>query len=129
VRVRTHDDPTLPPPFLPSDGPREVTWGVTDDATLDRIEIELKRDRDVMRDASNTLHTVDPNGIPIGFRRFERKPIPEFHSVEKSVSNQARCNTPRHWYERATPTTIRTSSSPSSTLTPPSTYVGRLHPG
>jgi catechol 2,3-dioxygenase-like lactoylglutathione lyase family enzyme len=107
VQVRTHDDPILPPQFLPGDGPREVIWGVTDDETLDRIESELKRDRDVTRDASNTLHTVDPNGIRIGFRRFVRKPIPEFHSVENSVSKPARWNTPRHWYDRATPKTIQ----------------------
>src|SRR4029079_7494899 len=77
VQVRTHDDPALPPQFLPGDGPREVIWGVTNDETLDRIEAELKRDRDVTRDASNTLHTGDTNVIRIGFRRFERKAIPE----------------------------------------------------
>src|ERR1700730_832445 len=72
ILVRYSDDQDLPPPSLPGEGRREVIWGVGSVQTLDRIESELRRDRAVSRDSTDTLHTTDPNGIGIGFRVFHR---------------------------------------------------------
>jgi catechol 2,3-dioxygenase-like lactoylglutathione lyase family enzyme len=107
VLIRRSDDPSLPPRFLSSDGPREIIWGTTDQASLDAIEKELKRDREVIRDPDGTLHSQDPNGLRVGFRVFDRKPLPEVEPVENSLTHQPRRNTPRKWYERARPKLIQ----------------------
>jgi hypothetical protein len=107
VLVRRSDDPSLPPPFLPNDGPREVIWGTTDQLSLDAIEKELSRDREVTRDPDGTLHTQDPNGLRIGFRLFQRQPIPPVELAENSLTHHPRRNTPRKWYERARPKLIQ----------------------
>jgi catechol 2,3-dioxygenase-like lactoylglutathione lyase family enzyme len=107
ILVRRSNDPTLPAPCLPGEGLREVIWGVDSKQNLDRIEAELRRDRIVERDATDTLRTTDPNGIAIGFRVFERaKPRGET-PVENSVVIQKRWNTHRPWYDRAHPKAIQ----------------------
>jgi catechol 2,3-dioxygenase-like lactoylglutathione lyase family enzyme len=107
VLVRHADDPLLPARFLEVDGPREVIWGTTDQATLDAIETELKRDREVSRDADGTLHTQDPCGLRIGFRVFKRKALTSIQPIENSLTHRPRWNTPRPWYDRARPKLIQ----------------------
>lgn len=47
---------------------REVTWGVTDDASLQRIGSSLAADRAVTQDTDGTLHAYDEDGYGIAFR-------------------------------------------------------------
>ena len=63
----------LPKPFQPGPGVREVTWGVSGQPDLTRLEKELSRDRDVSKDKDGTLHTVDEAGVPIAFRKTKKR--------------------------------------------------------
>jgi catechol 2,3-dioxygenase-like lactoylglutathione lyase family enzyme len=67
---------------------REVIFGVPKRADLERIERELRRDREVSRDADGTLHTIDDGGIHIGFRVWR-------HKLEKPTAGTA-WNSPGH---------------------------------
>ena len=107
VKIRAAGDPALPPAFLPGDGPREVIWGVDDEASLREVETELRRDREVVRDSEGTLRCVDPNGIRIGFRIFKRQPLEPVATVENTLTSRDRWNTPRRWYDRAEPKLIQ----------------------
>ena len=105
--IRAKDDPRLPPPFLNGPGPREVIWGVDNDATLERVAAELGRDRSVHRDADGTLHTLDDAGIRIGFRLFPRRDLGvEGAPPENNLSQPVRMNRHRKWYEAARPKLI-----------------------
>lgn len=68
ILVRPATAPDLP--ARPAGGSqfREVIFGTSSQRHLDRLEAELSRDRTVRVDADGTLHTVDDDGIGIGFR-------------------------------------------------------------
>ena len=70
-----------------AEGPREVIWGVNSPEALDEIEAELRPDRAVSRDETNTVRTTDPNGIAIGFRVFDRTPFGGQEPIENSIAN------------------------------------------
>ena len=105
--LRRSDDPSLPPPFLAGQGPREIIWGVDTQASLEAIVTELRRDREVTLDADGTAHTRDEAGINIGFRLFDRQDLGVTPSPpENNLSQVARWNQHRKWYERARPKLI-----------------------
>ncbi|MFM9971593.1 MAG: VOC family protein [Burkholderiales bacterium] len=56
-------------PKAPNAGPtvRETIWGVDTQGSLDELQKELKRDREVSVDADGSLHTHDDVGFAIGF--------------------------------------------------------------
>jgi len=66
--LRDRADPGLPPALEDGSTIREVVWGVSDDATLQRIGEELARDREVHEDRDRVLHTHDETGYGLGFR-------------------------------------------------------------
>jgi catechol 2,3-dioxygenase-like lactoylglutathione lyase family enzyme len=107
VRIRQADDPSLPPAFLPGDGPREIIWGVDSKESLDKLAATLKGEKEFRADADGALHAVDPNGLRIGFRVFERKPITPSDAVENTLTSRPRWNTTRKWYDRAQPKVIQ----------------------
>jgi len=67
VQVRAASDPGLPPALERGSTLRLTVWGVDNAAALEKIGTELSRDRDVHRDKSGVLRTVDESGIPLGF--------------------------------------------------------------
>ncbi|MBR1297370.1 VOC family protein [Bradyrhizobium sp. AUGA SZCCT0042] len=107
ITLRHSSDPSLPPAFLATDGPREVIWGVDSQGSLDRIEHALRTDRPVTKDADGTLHSIDPNGIRIGFRLFVRRPFQRVEGSENAVGNPVRWNKRRSWYSQARPKVIQ----------------------
>jgi len=107
ILVRHKDDESLPPPFLSGEGPREVIWGVDDDQALAAIELELRKDREVVPDDAGTLHCTDPNGIRIGFRVFHRAKLDGETPQENTLAHPRRWNTHRKWYDRARPKAIQ----------------------
>ena len=107
VNIRYADDKTLPPAFLPDDGPREVIWGVDTQASLDALEADLRRDREVTKDADGTLHLCDPVELRIGFRVFKRNALVESRNSENSLTDRPRWNTPRKIHNRANPKVIQ----------------------
>ena len=68
-------DKTLPPAFQRGNGVREVTWGVSSKADLSRIKKEMLKDREVIEDKDGTLHFMDPAGVPLAFRKTQRKKL------------------------------------------------------
>jgi len=106
VRLRTVDDPTLPPPAAPGPNIREVIWGVTEAATLEAIAAELSQDREVRRDPDGTLHTRDESGFAIGFRVARPTPVtvePRGNNLSTHIERRNAGVTP---YGRARPLRI-----------------------
>ncbi len=74
VVVRDRHDPRLPAPMGTASMLRETVYGVADAATLDAIEAELRRDRDVAR-ADGVLRAVDDQGFALAFQVTVRRPL------------------------------------------------------
>ncbi len=106
VLLRRNDDPSLPKRFSEEPGVREVIWGVDGAESLAAIRAELERDREVKADADGTLHTTDDQGIAIGFRIFDRKPIETAPAAENTPGHIERWNRHRKWFERVRPKLI-----------------------
>ncbi len=68
LTVREKDDADLPPPLPTATMLRQTIWGVEDQETLDEIEAELSKDRDVAKAADGTLSCKDDSGFQIAFR-------------------------------------------------------------
>ena len=75
VEIRAKSDPTLPPAFETANMLRETVYGVADAATLDAIEAELLKDREVKRDAAGVVHAQDDMGFNIAFQVTRRRPL------------------------------------------------------
>ena len=74
VVIRAKDDPSLPPGMGTASMLRETVYGVADAATLDAIEAELKRDRDVTR-VAGVVRCTDDMGFALAFQVTVRRPI------------------------------------------------------
>jgi catechol 2,3-dioxygenase-like lactoylglutathione lyase family enzyme len=107
IILKPANDPSLPPAFLGTDGPREIVWGVDSAASLDQIAKNLASDREVSRDIDGTIHSIDPNGIRIGFRIFDRKEVAIVEGSENTVGKPVRWNKRRNWYDKAQPKVIQ----------------------
>lgn len=92
------------PPALPGTNFREVIWGVSSNRDLDAIAKELSRDREVTLDKDGTLHSVDPNGLGIGFRVWRRKrALKRSRAPVNTPGTLERIDAPSRFYRRATP--------------------------
>ena len=76
IKVRAAGDTALPSTQEKGSTLREELWGVDNARSLDEIETELSRDREVRRGNDGSLHTRDPHGFAIGFRVAQAKAIP-----------------------------------------------------
>jgi catechol 2,3-dioxygenase-like lactoylglutathione lyase family enzyme len=74
VVVKAKDDPDLPKPLESGSSLRETVYGVADAATLDAIETELRRDREVTRQGG-VLRCCDDMGFALAFQVTVRKPL------------------------------------------------------
>jgi catechol 2,3-dioxygenase-like lactoylglutathione lyase family enzyme len=106
VIVKKSSDPSLPAPYMEGSGVREVIWGVDTQAALDAIEQDMRRDREVSKDADGTLHTKDDYGLATGFRLFARKRLEAKEELVNSPGRSVRWNRHRTWYNQATPQLI-----------------------
>jgi hypothetical protein len=75
VIVRGKDDPTLPKAFDTASMLRETVYGVADDASLEAIEAELAKDREVRRTSDSAVRAVDDMGFALRFQKTVRRPI------------------------------------------------------
>ena len=75
VQLRERHDPSLPPSNHGGSQLRETVYGVADEATLEAIAQELRRDRDVQKGSDNVLRCVDDAGFALGFRVTQRKAV------------------------------------------------------
>jgi catechol 2,3-dioxygenase-like lactoylglutathione lyase family enzyme len=74
VVIRHKDDSDLPPPMGTASMLRETVYGVADAATLDAIETELRRDREVTR-KEGVVRAFDDLGFALAFQVTVRKPL------------------------------------------------------
>lgn len=74
VILRAKDDPALPPAMGTASLLRETVYGVADTATLDALEAELRRDREVSR-RDGVLRCADDMGFALAFQVTVRRPI------------------------------------------------------
>ena len=74
VVIRAKGDPALPPALASGAMLRETVYGVADAATLDAIEAELRRDRNVTRSAG-VVRCLDDMGLALAFQVTVRRPI------------------------------------------------------
>ncbi len=72
VVLRRAEDTSLPPAPVKGATGRETVWGVSDKAALEQIGAELAKDRQVRRDAAGVLHTMDDEGLALGFQVTKR---------------------------------------------------------
>lgn len=72
ITLRAKDDPALPAPLPTSTMLRQTVWGVEDNETLDEVEAELSKDRDVIRDADGRLTCKDDCNFEIAFQVTRR---------------------------------------------------------
>lgn len=74
VVIRAKDDATLPPDLGTASMLRETVYGVADVQTLDAIEAELRRDREVSR-ADGVVRAYDDMGFALAFQVSVRRPL------------------------------------------------------
>ncbi len=74
VVLRDKADPALPAPLGTASMLRETVYGVADTATLDAIEAELRRDREVTR-RDGVVRAVDDLGFALAFQVSVRRPL------------------------------------------------------
>jgi len=107
VILRPIGDATLPKTAMKGTGVIEVIWGVDRADSLDRLVRELRRDRDVHMDEDGTAHSVDDDGMPIGFRLYRKNPVASSPDPINSPGKINRINQHRKWKVRAHPKTIQ----------------------
>lgn len=74
IVLRAEDDATLPPAMGTASLLRETVYGVADAATLDAIEAELRRDREVSR-RDGVVRSVDDMGFALAFQLTVRRDL------------------------------------------------------
>lgn len=73
VVLKSASDQSLPPPTSAKSLLRETIYGVADDASLESIAAELRKDREVSRDADGSIVCFDDMGFGLRFRRSRRR--------------------------------------------------------
>ena len=75
MTVCDRGDSSLPPPLSTGATLRQTVWGCEDQTTVDAIEVELSKDREVTRLADGSITTVDAVGFQVAFRVTTRRAI------------------------------------------------------
>ncbi len=84
----------------------EVTWGLSDQRTLDSVAEDLARDRSVWVTEDGTVHAVDDIGLAIGLRLSRRRPLDPKPILFNTPGAPSRIDLPATFYERAVPQEI-----------------------
>jgi len=105
VRVRRTDDAELPPAMEAGPTLREVTWGVTDAAALEKLVAPLSKapgfeDR---RATDGTLRALDPHGLRVIFQVTQKHAIDIKGAPTNPWGDVRRVDMPSPIYERAEP--------------------------
>lgn len=75
VVLARQDDPALPPSLGTSSMLRKTVYGVADQATLDAIATELRKDREVRKLPDGSIEAFDDMGFALGFQVTLRRPL------------------------------------------------------
>lgn len=76
VVLAHENDPALPPGLGTASRLRKTVYGVVDQAALDAIATELRRDREVRSLPDGSIESVDDMGFALGFQITVRRPLP-----------------------------------------------------
>ena len=106
VVLRPQDDATLAAPWYGPEGVRETIWGVDTPEALERLAAELAVDREVRRDADGTARFRADDGMPLGLRLFQPRPILGVSDPVNGPGAARRVNQHRVWRKRARPKKI-----------------------
>jgi catechol 2,3-dioxygenase-like lactoylglutathione lyase family enzyme len=127
VELRKLDDPSLPATYEAGATLREATFGVRSDQDLAALARELGRDREIRADGEGGLHTVDPLGFPIAFRRSRRVAVTAPEQKYNTPGRPDRINTRGRFCQSVQPLemthTVYMVDEPSAVLP---FYVGQL---
>ncbi len=75
LAIRRRNDPSLPPALKTGSMLRLTVLGVTDQAALDAVAAELRKDRQVLHLADGTMRCQDDQGFELAFQITIRKPL------------------------------------------------------
>ncbi|SLN63575.1 VOC family protein [Oceanibacterium hippocampi] len=103
IQVRLPDDPALPPAFEEGPTLREVVWGVSGTADLQRYRPTLAARPGFREDPDGTLHAIDPNGCGVALRVSRKRDVEVKGSPSNVWGHNARIDTPGPVYDRASP--------------------------
>jgi catechol 2,3-dioxygenase-like lactoylglutathione lyase family enzyme len=73
VVLKSASDKSLPPPTSAKSQLRETVYGVGDDASLEAIAAELRKDREISRGADGSVTCFDDMGFALRFARTRRR--------------------------------------------------------
>ena len=73
IIVRRNDDASLPRAMRPAPSLRETIYGVADQASLQAIAAELRKDREVICEADGSIRCVDDLGFALKFQLTQRR--------------------------------------------------------
>jgi catechol 2,3-dioxygenase-like lactoylglutathione lyase family enzyme len=73
IHLRRKDDINLPPALSPGNKLRKTTYGVQDQAGVEAIAAELRKDRHVTSLSNGAIESHDDQGFAIGFEVTQRK--------------------------------------------------------
>jgi catechol 2,3-dioxygenase-like lactoylglutathione lyase family enzyme len=106
VVLRKRGDPRLPTAYSHAVGVHETIWGVDTPAALERLAADLGRDRKLTRDADGTVHFHADDGMPLGLRVWNKRPVVSVADPVNTPGHIQRLNQHRQWRARARPKTI-----------------------
>ena len=75
LEIRRRNDPSLPPALKTGSMLRLTVLGVTDQAALEAVAAELRKDRQVLHLADGTMRCQDDQGFELAFQITIRKPL------------------------------------------------------
>lgn len=94
----------LPEPAVPGLHFRELIFGVSSQAHLNKLAKELSKDQEIRVDKDGTIHARDPNNLAIGFRLWKRKDkVKTTRAPINAIGKAERIDKPSVFYERAQP--------------------------
>lgn len=102
VSLYAMDDPRLPAPFEQGSTLRRVTWGVPDEAALERLAARLADAPAFARDAVG-MTCLDPNGMTLRFQVSHTRDVQLAVSPINQWGDVRRLDQPSPVYDHATP--------------------------
>lgn len=94
--------PGLPAGIEPDPTLREVVWGVSDAAALQRLRAALAAQQGAL-DAEGRIGCVDPNGVTVRFQVSKKRAVQVQGVKSNTWDSRPRVDQPGKVYERATP--------------------------
>jgi catechol 2,3-dioxygenase-like lactoylglutathione lyase family enzyme len=106
VRIRPSGAPELPRAFEPGSTLREVIWGCADKQSLTETVAALRGVSSLETGDDDIARCTDPNGLRLGFRVSQRKPVIVEPTAVNSPGTPRRINQPSLIHDSVRPINI-----------------------